>query len=72
MIGGHGDNRGIRRAVARHVPGDEIGNFARAFADQPDHDRIGAGAFDDHVHQHRLAHPGPGHDADPLPDPEGG
>ena len=64
--------RGGGGAAARHMPGDEIGYFARSFADQPDNDRIGLRAIDNHVHQHRLSHARTGHDADPLADPERG
>ena len=72
MVGRHRDDRGARRTLPAHIAIDEIGHFARAFADQADDDGIGIRPVNDHVHQHRLAHARSGHDADPLPLAESG
>ena len=72
VIGRNGDHRGTRGGLAAHVPLDEIGNLARALADEPDHDDVGFGAAGDHVDQHRLADARAGHDPDALADAERG
>ena len=72
MVGGHRDDDGALALVAGHVPLDEVGDFARALADQADDDDVGVGAVRDHVDQHRLADARARHDADALADPEGG
>ena len=66
------DDSGFRRAIAGHVPGHEIGDFAGPFADQPHDDGIGLRIVDDHVHQYRFADAGSGHDTDALAHAEGG
>ena len=72
MIGGNRDDCGALAPPRAHVAFDEVGDFARALADQPDDDDLGLGTVGDHIEQHRLADPRSGDHADPLADPHGG
>ncbi len=66
MIGGDGDHDRTRPRVACELGFEEVGDFARAFTDQPDHNDIGLGGTDDHAEQHRFADTRSRHDADAL------
>ena len=56
---------------ACHVAFDEIGDFARALANEADDDDFRRGAMGDHIEQHRFADARARHDADTLADAKG-